>query len=600
MKLRTLLKSWYFWLAVITLVAITVRSIPAWLNAAWGGDFGIYYGLTLRLVDNQQLFSPYNGWGGMYNFFPVLYVVSALSHWITGMNVLWIMPKIAPIFGGLTVCIFYFIVYEITKRRDLALLSAMFLAVIPFHVYQTSHAAPLTMGHFFMMLSLYLFIKYMNEKKYLVPLLCSTVLLVMSHHLTTYFFLIVVFSIVVMKSVHLNLREIRRDITYVTIASGIAFCYWLFVAKPVFSTFMMRGTSLQSYLVIVLFYVSFFGLLCGVAAVKKYRTNWFGKIDKKFSFNEGFSRRRAVIYFFAGFLFILSAEVVFLFVNFPGNGMRMKPLSLLYSAPILLFIGCGCAGVEYLYNVKNRWFFQAWLMAIIISLLYALVTVNTTLYPDRHVEYLSVPACLFAAVGVVFFFKKRDHTVSFSFAKQFSSPSVQALFVLVVCGLVFSNAVAVYPVYTSLDWMDESIPNETVNALTWIKENLDKNSTVVASDLRLSKMLWAEGINSTFEGANETWTCNTWLGCMDDFTDQANYSKVTHVLIDDVMRNTSVNVRVLYSVHMTNDSYLKFSAEPFELVYRNVTLNQNLEVVHWAEVYAVNWTFISQHLIRKD
>jgi hypothetical protein len=227
------------------------------------------------------------------------------------------------------------------------------------------------------------------------------------------------------------------------------------------------------------------------------------------------------------------------------------------------------------------------------------VTVNTTLFPDRHVEYLTVPACLFAAVGMLYFFKTREHKVSLSFKKHLSNPSIQVLFGLVVCGLVFSNAVAVYPVYTSLEWMDESIPNETANAIDWIKENLDKNNTMVATDLRLSKMMWAEGINATFESTNDTWTCDTWVGCVDDFNTEENYRVVTHVLLDDVMRDMSVNVRVLQSVYMTNDSYLKFKQEPFELVYRNVTVNQNQEEVHWAEVYRVNWTFIEQHLLVK-
>lgn len=277
----------------------------------------------------------------------------------------------------------------------------------------------------------------------------------------------------------------------------------------------------------------------------------------------------------------------------------MKPVSILYSIPILLFIGFGCLGVEYLKRVKNHWFFQAWLCAIIISFIYSLVTVNTTLFADRHVEYLTVPACLFAAVGVFYFFRSRENKVPLSYKKQLSYPSIQVLFILVVCGLVFSNAVAVYPVYSSLEWMDESIPNETANAIDWIKTNLQKNNTMVATDLRLSKMMWAEGINATFEETNNTWTCETWVGCVADFDVEAKQCVVTHVLIDDVMRDMSVNVHVLHSVYMTNDSYLKFKQEPFELIYRNATINQDNEEVHWAEVYRVNWTFIEQNLMVK-
>jgi hypothetical protein len=266
---------------------------------------------------------------------------------------------------------------------------------------------------------------------------------------------------------------------------------------------------------------------------------------------------------------------------------------------MLLFIGFGCLGVEYLKEVKNRWFFQAWLLAILSSFIYSLVTENTTLFPDRHVEYLTVPACLFAAVGVLYFFKMREQKVSLFLKKQLSYPTIQALFVLVVCGLVFSNAVAVYPVYTSLEWMDESIPYETAKAIEWINDNLDSNSTLIASDLRLSKMIWAEGINATFEDTNATWTCDTWVGCLPDFDAEENQGRVTHVLIDDVMRDISVNIRVMQSVYMTNESYLKFEQQPFELLYRNATVNQDNEELHWAAVYSVNWSFIDQHRMVK-
>lgn len=599
MKRWGFLTSWYFWLFLITGIAIVVRSLPAWMNAAWGGDFGIYYGLTSRFVENQQIFNEYNGWGGMYNYFPVLYIFSALGHWITGVDLLWVMPKIAPIFGGLTVCIFYFIIYELTKRRDLALLSAMFLAVIPFHVYQTSHAAPLTMGHFFMMLSCYLFLKSMDQKKYLLPLMISTVFLIMSHHLTTYFFLITIFFIVIIKSIRVDLRTMYRDVVYVLVASALTFSYWIFIATPVFSTFMNQGLSISSYFVIGLFYIGLLGGLLAIATMKKHKLSVFNKVNHSPLFHPAHSRQRALLYFTAGFIFILCAECVFLFVNFPVSGVRMKPLSILYSIPMLLFIGFGCLGVEYLKQVKNRWFFQAWLLAILSSFIYSLATMNTTLFPDRHVEYLTVPACLFAAVGVIYFFRFREHKTSFSYKKRLSSPTIQVLFVLVVCGLVFSNAVAVYPVYTSLEWMDESIPNETANAIEWINHHLEWNNTLVATDLRLSKMIWAEGINATFEETNDTWTCDTWVGCVRDFDTKENQCRVTHVLIDDVMRDISVNVRVTQSVYMSNESYLKFSQEPFTLVYRNATVNQLNEEIHWAEVYSVNWTFIEQHLLVK-
>jgi hypothetical protein len=143
--------------------------------------------------------------------------------------------------------------------------------------------------------------------------------------------------------------------------------------------------------------------------------------------------------------------------------------------------------------------------------------------------------------------------------------------------------------------MDESIPDQTINAMNWIKKNLDKNMTVVATDLRLSKMLWAEGYNVTFESTNTTWSADSWMNCSAEFNATQNHSRVTHVLIDDVMRKTSVNVNLMQSIYMTNESYAKFIQEPFHLIYRNETVNSDSEVVHWAEIYEINWSYIENY-----
>jgi hypothetical protein len=48
---------------------------------------------------------------------------------------------------------------------------------------------------------------------------------------------------------------------------------------------------------------------------------------------------------------------------------------------------------------------------------------------------------------------------------------------------------------------------------------------------------------------------------------------------------------------MTNESYEKFSNQPFELVYRNATVNPDTEEESWTEVYKVNWEYIEEYFI---
>ena len=151
----------------------------------------------------------------------------------------------------------------------------LLFAVMPFHVYQTSHASPLTVGHFFMMLSLYLFIKFRQDLRYVIPLSISTILLVMSHHLTTYFYLISLIMIVFVENASIKewARSLKKDVLYILATSGLIFSYWMIVATPVYESFMKSGLKLGSIHIgsqytMILFYLGFF-LMFGIIWLKR-------------------------------------------------------------------------------------------------------------------------------------------------------------------------------------------------------------------------------------------------------------------------------------------------------------------------------------------
>ena len=610
---------------IITGIAIIIRSIPAWTNVAWGCDFGIYYGQALKFVESGgQWYNPYSGWGSSYNYFPVLYAITGFAHWITGIDILILMPKLIPIFGGLTVLVFYFVAYELIGDKKIALLSSLFLAVLPFHVYQTSHASPLTMGHFFMMLSILLFIKYRQNIWYVFPLFISTMLLIMSHHLTTYFYLICLIFIVFVENA--SKKEwtlwVKKDILYIICASGLVFSYWAFIATPVFEGFVGRGINLgfisvKSTYTIILFYILFLSSFGVIWFKRKY--GLFYK-RKKPTFKSCFRE------FSVTMMICFTAMVIFLFVKMPWTNFSFTPLAALYAIPLLLVFGFGVAGMKYTYFIKNGSFIRGWTLALVASLVYAIVTNNHTILPHRHFEYIMAPLAIIAVYGVRGIFLNLDYeTLSEQVRKHLhtTSPKVDIarrkrfirnknlIYACVIVILVTVNALSVYEVHRALEQSDERITAEDISVIEWMGRNLDKNISLLASDHRLERMMEAEGFNTTKDRAIYLWTEPK--ENMDEYVcelygigkNNYSYGRITHVLVDDIMKNEMVHVGFgIEGINMTYESYNKFNSTPFfELIHesRTVEIDENTgEPINWARVFKVNWTYFWDKTGLKD
>ena len=617
---------------IITGIAIIIRSLPAWLNAAWGCDFGIYYGLTKSFVETGELYNPYYGWGNSYQYFPVLYSVTGVAHLATGLDILTIMPKIAPIFGGLSVFIFYFLAYELFGSRKRAILSMVLLSVLPFHVYQLSHASPLTMGHFFMVLSLYLFVKFRKNIVYAFPLMISTVLLIMSHHLTTYFYMITLIFILFFENASRKnwTKHLKKDILYVLITSIVVFAYWIFIATPVFEDFMkygftIAGIELGPLFVIILFYFLFFISLplskiiwrFGIYSEKKYHENPNSNLNKVIlkinvfiNKKEPSIKSRKKIFFYIFLIFIVTM-VIFSFIPLPWTNFPFTFQSIIFAIPLLLVFAFTAVGFRYTCHVKNGFFIRGWLFAIIISFLYATITHSTALLPHRHFEYLMYPVALIAIYGIgslfsdpyftVLFSKFREKInlyVNYKYKKIEISQKRRIYSLIFFIVLILILAGSVYPSHKSLNASDERITNEDLSIINWIDENLDKNLSLIASDHRLARIAEATGFNTTKDETIKLWDSEK----ISEFIDELmgigkNHTRITHIIIDDIMKDDVVHVGFAKIVYMTNETstagYDKFLMPPFELVYRNETIDLNTgQPMHWAEIYNINWSYI--------
>jgi hypothetical protein len=651
-----LFKNWIFWaLILITGFAIIIRSFPAWTNAAWGCDFGIYLGLTKTVSETGLIFPAYTGWGSSYNEFPVLYSINSFAHWITGIDVLVIMPKLTPIFGGLSVLVFYFVARELLNDKKIAIISTLVFSVIPFHVYQTSHASPLTMGHFFMMVSMFFFIKYRKDSRFFTPLLISTILLIMSHHLTTYFYLIILIFIVFLENLKSKTwtKSFKKDIFYLLSASIIIFSYWAFIATTVFDSFIRTGFSIlgvriDSIFIVSSFFVVFFLMFWliklikeGNRIIKKVRifasrifNNFFWEplkllvrnrkrdtIGRSFWFEKYNIHNRFFLKFSLTLISSVIVMMVFSFVRIPWINDTFTPESIVFSFPFLVIISLGVAGFSYTWRTKNGSFICGWIMAVGISFIYAVFSSNRILLPHRHIEYTMAPLAIIAVFGfggifsdpnfkklIVKFKVKKNLFLKKRSKKHFLSSKNPLLQIFIIILIIVSLSATPYLAHKTLKASDERITTENIAVIEWMSENLDKNSSMIASDHRLARMSEAYGFNTTKDETEEIWEAEY----LDEYIDELigigkNHDRITHVIIDNIMKYDVVHVHfgeIRYMINETKEdeemyaSYDKFLSQPFNLVYRNESIEIDpisQEPIRWTEIFEVNWTYLEDN-----
>jgi len=657
-RTKRLLKNRIFWiLLIITGFAIIIRSIPAWTNAAWGCDFGIYLGLTKSVSETGMIFPDYSGWGSSYNEFPILYSITSFAHWVTGVDILIIMPKLAPIFGGLSVLIFYFVALELINDKKIAIISTLFFSVIPFHVYQTSHASPLTMGHFFMMLSIFLFLKYRKNSRFILPLFVSSIFLVMSHHLTTYFYIVILIFIVFLE----NIKEkkwtptFKKDIFYLLAISSITFSYWAFIATTVFESFISSGLTILglrigSILIISLFYLIFFAMFWFIKLVRKHdyiienvksikiliykmiksiirtphflmkRKNEDGSIGSVYWFDRLKPHNRFFLKFSFTLIICVLLMSIFTVINIPWINDTFTPESIVFSLPFLIIIAFGVAGFSYTWKMKNGTFICGWMVAVMLSFVYAIFSGNKILLPHRHIEYMMAPLAIFSVYGLGGIFsdpKYKKLLLKFKMKKKLfnNRPPKRIIFsiknqliqLFIILLIFVSLAATPYIAHKSLKASDERISTQDIAVFDWMYENLDKNCSMIASDHRLARMVEAYGFNTTKDETEELWEAENLNEYIHELLGIGkNHTRITHVIIDNIMKYDVVHVHfgeIRYMINETKEdetkyaSYDKFLREPFNLIYRNESIEIDpitQEPLQWTEIFEVNWSYLEK------
>jgi hypothetical protein len=598
------------YLFILLITAYIIRGIPSWFNWAWGNDFGIYYGLSSALVDNPQLFKPYTGWGQSYHYFPMLYIIMAGLHHLTGIEVNILLRVVSPIIGSLSVIVFYFAVKQFKTNEYIPYLAGFLLALNPFHAYQTAHAAPLTVAHLFMMLSLLFFLKKDDKPWATHALYIATILLIMSHHLTTFVYIVIIIGISFFRAMNSKTRprSYWTDISYIVFLTILTFAYWAYIATPVFYRYMPGGLYLTPIALVALFYVLMVVII--IIIELKYR--------HKFEYRPKLFTSNTEIFLAALVFLILIAFVgVFSFTDL-GTGFSFLPIALILLLPTAFIFSLSVIALNRVdfepYGPEVKGLFYP----VFGILIFSIITWNNVLLPFRFFEYIAYPISILSAIGFFYLIKlKGDETWNKITVR---TKGIIAVFLVII---LISGATT-YPIQRTTSGFEESISDQVQEGIVWLELNGQRNLTV-ASDHRISNVLWERGFNATYDYAYNLWFSPTWnsTDCLSELEGHGigkEYGRVGYILIDSVMVRDGVQSNINETPRvMTGRSYEKFNHQPFELFFQSESLDifSNNELLFgpnneelypytnsltrplpmgrdWCRVYQVNWTYIAQ------
>jgi hypothetical protein len=365
----------------------------------------------------------------------------------------------------------------------------------------------------------------------------------------------------------------------------------------------LGSIPISSMMIIIIFYLVFFASLTLI--MLKRKLNIF--IEKK-----ELNSRKNIMRFALTIALCFIGMGIFTFIKMPWTNMQFTGLTIIFSIPLVVIFGFAVVGFSRMKFIKNGYFIRGWFIAILLSFLYGILNSNWVFYPHRHLEYMMIPLSVMSIYGIRdIFLRIGNNSIIIETVKKlpqiekvvtnYSSPARlmkkrQVLYLFVVVIIVTTNAVSIYPSHDSLNASYEAITNEDLAVVDWMGENLDKNNCIVASDHRLARIAEAVGFNTTLDNATKLWDSINLTDYLDELMgiEKQYKSRITHIIIDDIMKERVVHVGFAEIVYITNASYDKFLSEPFELVYRNATINERMQEEHWAEVFAVNWTWIEQ------
>ncbi len=541
-------------LLAIFFLAIFMRLWPLTQYEIWGSDTGEYYYITNQLVSDGYIKTEYDGWGFGYPYFPGIFYLSGVSHFLTGMGVNWSLTIIIPIAASLSVFIVFLISRMLFQNDAAGLLASAFLAVVMPNVFATSHPMPGSLGDLFLFSTVLFLIASIKNNKFIHLLILSSLALTITHHLTSYFLFIMIFGGLFVAGIigKKDKREIKLSWAFLLIFLSMLVLYWFIGAKPFSERVISMAFDLPYWAVLslgfVILFVFFFLILI------RERISWH--------FKPKFPKPHRTLVMFIVLLCILFFVLGFLaFVRIPGTSIHLSPETATLFTPLVVLLAFTSVGAGYLKIYKQGMIVFGWIIALLASLFIAILTSNRVLLTYRHPQYFMLSLALAIGLGIAVLID----TITYN-KKPFKKGFIVGL-VVVLLGLTSLSA---YPPTGVMGGFQEGTSEADMQGVVWARNSLEKGATV-ASDHRMSSMLFGYGgLNATWDEAYKTLHASSYEECEDEIESisiPSGRKSIEYILLDDEIKKGAALLQWENAKAMSQKAQEKFEKYPFIKLY---------------------------------
>jgi hypothetical protein len=419
-----------------------MRLVPLLEFSLWGSDWGEYFHLADRLV--QDGFHPERnlGWGRAYVDFPGLFDLNGAVVKVTGVGTVSSMTLIIPCVSAISCLLMACIVLKLGGGPWAALVSAGVMALMFPEVFTNSHPVPGPLGSVLVMAIMLVFIMGDAWRRdegvdSIRPMTLHALLLLMlfvltiTHHLSLFFIIVVMAMAYLLRSALVHGSEPQRmfwGLWTIIAALSLATVYWVVLATTFSEEVMGDLAGVPGY---VMMTVAWIGLLLTVLIGGVLGRRVRGPPDLAF-WGPSLLRPTLMVFFLCASLIVVAVS----FLGFPGTSIKPGPEMAIYVLPTVAVFALMVGSTDVVMRQHGGHVVVAWVAAMVASFLVTTAVQSHVLIPYRHIPYIVEAAAPMIGIGAVHLWRMLGSSRPSHGSPHRRSVAATAVCILAVAALV--------------------------------------------------------------------------------------------------------------------------------------------------------------------